>query len=40
LKKIPFFKKHQKNSADLNDLLREQTNDFEFEASGVIKEKN
>lgn len=39
LNKIPYFKKNQKNTADLNDLLREHKDDFEVEG-GQIKEKN
>jgi hypothetical protein len=36
---IPYFKKNQKNTADLNDLLKENKNDYEVEAKGNIKEK-
>ena len=34
LNNIPYFKKNQKNTGDLNDLLRENKNDFEVEAKG------
>ena len=34
LNNIPFFKNNQKNTGDLNDLLRENKNDYEVEAKG------
>ena len=34
LNNIPYFKKNQKNTGDLNDLLRENKNDYEVEAKG------
>jgi hypothetical protein len=39
ISKLPIFKKNQQNTADLNDLLKENAGDFEM-VEGLIQEKN